>query len=263
MTPEEWERGTDPVAMVREVSLLVAEADHPARHHLGPVHLFKRMEALRRRRYDRSLRLFACACARRLWPLLGGPGRALVEASERYADRLIGPDALVAANQLAFRDAGAFPPPRGAGRAARRARAAAQARVLAVRAASCAWDGESAARAALSYAPRAAKRGQLHPRLPAQAVGLERQAQVALLREVLGNPLRPSPAIAPAVLADKGAARRLAAAIYEARRFEDLPVLADLLEEAGLTDAALLGHLRGPGPHARGCWALDAVLEKS
>ena len=47
------------------------------------------------------------------------------------------------------------------------------------------------------------------------------------------------------------------------RRFEDLPVLADLLEEAGCTDAALLGHLRGPGPHVLGCWALDAAVGKS
>ena len=37
---------------------------------------------------------------------------------------------------------------------------------------------------------------------------------------------------------------------------------ADLLEEAGATDAALLAHLRGPGPHALGCHALDAVLGK-
>src|SRR5262249_44357979 len=39
-----------------------------------------------------------------------------------------------------------------------------------------------------------------------------------------------------------------------------LAVLADALEDAGCTDAGLLGHLRGPGPHALGCWALDAVL---
>ena len=25
----------------------------------------------------------------------------------------------------------------------------------------------------------------------------------------------------------------------------------------------LLGHLRGPGPHVRGCWAVDLVLGKS
>jgi hypothetical protein len=60
-----------------------------------------------------------------------------------------------------------------------------------------------------------------------------------------------------------GVACRLADGIYEGRRFEDLPVLADLLEEAGLTDAAILGHLRGPGPHVLGCWAVDAVLGRT
>jgi hypothetical protein len=96
------------------------------------------------------------------------------------------------------------------------------------------------------------------------AVGLAERAlppgSVAdLLRDVF-NPFWPS-ALAPAVLAYNGhAARRLAQSIYDGRRFEDLPVLADLLEEAGRTDAALLGHLRGPGPHALGCHALDAVL---
>jgi hypothetical protein len=84
------------------------------------------------------------------------------------------------------------------------------------------------------------------------------------LRDLVGNPFRPLPPLDPAVLAHNGgAARRLAESIYTARRFEDLPILADLLEEAGLTDAALLGHLRGPGPHALGCHALDAELGKS
>jgi len=39
-----------------------------------------------------------------------------------------------------------------------------------------------------------------------------------------------------------------------------LPILADALEEAGCDDVDVLAHLRGPGPHARGCWALDLVL---
>jgi hypothetical protein len=39
-------------------------------------------------------------------------------------------------------------------------------------------------------------------------------------------------------------------------------VLADALEDAGCSDAGLLGHLRSPGPHVRGCWALDLVLGK-
>lgn len=39
-----------------------------------------------------------------------------------------------------------------------------------------------------------------------------------------------------------------------------LAVLADALEDAGCTDAGVLDHLRGPGPHVRGCWALDLPL---
>ena len=41
-----------------------------------------------------------------------------------------------------------------------------------------------------------------------------------------------------------------------------LAVLADALEEAGCDNADLLSHLRGPGPHVRGCWALDLLLGK-
>jgi hypothetical protein len=37
-------------------------------------------------------------------------------------------------------------------------------------------------------------------------------------------------------------------------------VLADMLEEAGCSDPQLLGHLRSPGPHVRGCFAVDALL---
>jgi hypothetical protein len=39
-----------------------------------------------------------------------------------------------------------------------------------------------------------------------------------------------------------------------------LKVLADALEEAGCTEQSILDHLRGPGPHVRGCWALDLAL---
>jgi hypothetical protein len=92
----------------------------------------------------------------------------------------------------------------------------------------------------------------------------EQAAQAVLLRDIVGNPFRPPRPLDPAVFVHNGgAAPRLAGVIYEGRQFGDLPVLADLLEEDGLTDAALLGHLRGPGPHGLGCWALDAVLGKS
>jgi hypothetical protein len=43
---------------------------------------------------------------------------------------------------------------------------------------------------------------------------------------------------------------------------ERLVCLADALEQANCSDAELLEHLRRPGPHVRGCWALDLVLAK-
>jgi hypothetical protein len=94
-------------------------------------------------------------------------------------------------------------------------------------------------------------------RRPAQAV------QANLLRDIAGSPFRPPPVLAPAVLAyNGGAARRLAEVIYEGRCFNEVPILAELLEETGCTDANLLGHLRGPGPHTLGCWALDLILAR-
>ena len=39
-----------------------------------------------------------------------------------------------------------------------------------------------------------------------------------------------------------------------------LAVLADALEEAGCENEDILQHLRGPGPHVRGCWVVDLVL---
>jgi hypothetical protein len=84
-----------------------------------------------------------------------------------------------------------------------------------------------------------------------------------LTRCLFGNPLRPPPGIPPSVLAwQDGTVVKLAQAIYDGRAFERMPVLADALEEARCADAALLGHLRRPGPHARGCFVIDALLGK-
>ena len=84
-----------------------------------------------------------------------------------------------------------------------------------------------------------------------------------LTRDVFGNPLRPPPAIDPAWLSwNGGTVAKLARSIYEERRFADVPILADALEEAGCTDAALLCHCRDPGPHVRGCWVLDRLTNR-
>lgn len=61
----------------------------------------------------------------------------------------------------------------------------------------------------------------------------------------------------------------VARAAYEERELPSghldrarLAVLADALEEAGCMNADLLGHLRSPGLHVRGCWAVDLLLRK-
>ena len=55
------------------------------------------------------------------------------------------------------------------------------------------------------------------------------------------------------------AVKGIADAVHVTGDFGRLPILADALEEAGVTDEALLAHCRDGGPHLRGCWALDVV----
>ena len=88
--------------------------------------------------------------------------------------------------------------------------------------------------------------------------------QCDVLWGILGNPFRPVPLhrswLTPDVLSLARAAydqRTLPAGTLEPAR---LALLADALEEAGCADPQLLGHLRGPGPHVRGCWAVDLLL---
>jgi hypothetical protein len=94
----------------------------------------------------------------------------------------------------------------------------------------------------------------------------EQRAQCQLLRDLFPNPFRPlsfNPSWStPNVIA-------LSEVAYQERLLPsgelDVPrlaVLADALEDAGCTDADILNHLRGPGPHVRGCWVVDLLLEK-
>jgi hypothetical protein len=81
-----------------------------------------------------------------------------------------------------------------------------------------------------------------------------------LLRELFGNPFRP-PTFDPAWLGWNGnTVARLARAAYDEYAFDQLPILADALEDAGCSDAAILAHCRGPNGHVRGCWVVDGLL---
>jgi hypothetical protein len=89
---------------------------------------------------------------------------------------------------------------------------------------------------------------------------------VKRLRDIFGNPFRPT-TCDPAWRTPDAVA--LARAAYDERQLPAgtldtarLVVLADALEEAGCDSADLLNHLRQPGDHVRGCWAVDAILGK-
>ena len=87
----------------------------------------------------------------------------------------------------------------------------------------------------------------------------QEEIQVALLRDIFGNPFRPV-TLDPSWLIPK--VKTLAQAIYDERAFERMPELADALAEAGCSNQDILSHCRGPGPHVRGCWVVDLLLGK-
>jgi hypothetical protein len=95
------------------------------------------------------------------------------------------------------------------------------------------------------------------------AESTEEQAQCDLIRDVIGNPFR-QVHVDPAWLKWNGdVIRKVAQAVYDARRFEELSVLADALEEAGCAEEAILTHCRQPGVHVCGCWVLDLLVSKA
>jgi hypothetical protein len=92
----------------------------------------------------------------------------------------------------------------------------------------------------------------------------EHQQQALMLRDICGNPFQPPPAISPTILAwDSGTIPKLAQAMYDENTFDRTTVLADALEDAGCPNPDVLTHLRGPGPHVRGCWVVDLLLGKA
>jgi hypothetical protein len=109
--------------------------------------------------------------------------------------------------------------------------------------------------------------GDLAPRYDASAQSTEKVAQARDLREIFGNPFRP---VAVDPLCRTAPVLSLAAAAYDQRQLPDgtldlarLAILADALEDAGCTERSILDHLRGAGPHVRGCWPVDLVLAKA
>jgi hypothetical protein len=237
---------------------------------------------------ERKTRLFACACCRRTWPLVADE-RPLgaVEVAERFADGLASSQERQAAQASAWaarRDADVAYQATDAAAvigdptAPESRRAAAWAAVVAGPAAAAAqaaihstatFTARTAAAAAAHTAEYAANTIEDAVRLSIR--GGEWGEQCRLVRCIFGLvPFRPLPPVDRAWLRwNNGTVTRLAGAAYEERALPSgeldparLAVLADALEDAGCEDAQLPGHLRGAGPHVRGCWAVDLLLGK-
>ncbi len=187
---------------------------------------------------DRKLRLAAAACCRLVWPeLRSKASRRAVELAEERAD---GPvrDEVVETVVRASREA-----VRMAGGATANATEMAYKAVLS--------DGPYAAASTVGYGPDAAR-------------------EAAVLRDIFGPlPFR-EVHLDPSLLSWNDATLpRLAQSIYDDRILpegtfdpERLAVLCDALEEASCRNEVVLEHLRGPGPHVRGCWVVDLLLRK-
>ena len=89
----------------------------------------------------------------------------------------------------------------------------------------------------------------------------EERNQVALARDIFGNPFRPV-AFEPDWRTSTAVA--IAKQMYDARDFGAMPILADALQDAGCENEDVLTHCRDAmGVHVRGCWVVDLVLGKS
>lgn len=196
----------------------------------------------------RKLRLFACACCRRIWPLIRDDRlREMVEVAEGIADGVVSATGEVfrAAQQAAF---DALNTTKGAARLAARA---------VIEAAYSVWSPDLALRVAMTAKDAKYADDRITRRL-------EEHAQAGILREMVGPlPFRPS-TLDPACLEwSDGTIRRVGQGIYDDRAFDRLPILADALEEAGCRDADILGHCRQPGLHVRGCWVVDLLTGRN
>ena len=240
---------------------------------------------------ERALRLFACACCRRVWHELGRDCRLAVKTAERFADGLASESKLGNARSAAFAreifsvTLGGDSPSRDAVHAAA---AACEEPTFTIR------NAMSAADSASLYEARSAGRACTKPFHAARRAARAEQAE--LLRHFARNPFRMarinSAWLTPDVrelalsafhesgpsctscggegrLVDERFAggyryctdcHGLAAIAGRVLDPQRLAVLSDGIEEAGCDDDDILNHLRSQGPHFRGMWSLDAVL---
>jgi hypothetical protein len=215
------------------------------------------LESLQGRVSDRKLRLFAVASARLASAWLVHPdSRAAVEISERVAEGIYGPDALAPAYRAAWAVLPLEP--------------YSDVHVAAARAAARTVQDQAYEAALLTrnevvgfYAEaEEAKVTSEEEKERLYWIGKDHGERLltSCLRDIFGNPFcnvsLHEDWLTPTVVA-------LARAIYDDQDFDALPVLADALEDADCSDPDVLSHLRGPGPHVRGCHVVDLLTGRS
>lgn len=237
----------------------------------------KMLDCRPRKTDTRRLRLLACAFARHVWHLLGDPrSRNAVKVAEDYAEGEAFIEQLQVAWQEAREAAWAYP---------------SKAAWLPVRAALRSQLQETArgtVQEAVEVQSQEAGRRDSLQLLQHPGAVMPPAAQVAILRDIVGNPFRPcrvtgpgnpngcldtdeypiidtgirpwQPGRAAYTPIMDGRIYQASLEMYEARDFCGLPIVADMLEETGAANALVLQHLRSPGPHYRGCWAVDLIL---
>jgi hypothetical protein len=225
MTEEEWLKATQPADLIDCVRVTIKPVPR------------------------RKLRLYSCACCRRLpASVLEGPLGDAVECVEQFADGRASLDQL---NRERERH--------GHGRNVgvwknEWLRHLFAANVLL-------WDGVRAlGRLSDDFRSRVQPGSTYWDELNTQGIPIlerERPFLAVLLRDIFGNPFRPV-TFNPAWRTDTAVA--VARQMYDSREFGAMPILADALQDAGCEDEQVLTHCREPGPHVRGCWVCDAVL---
>jgi hypothetical protein len=214
---------------------------------------------------DRKLRLFACACLRRISHLIPEEGGLVpLEVAERFADGQATMTERIQMETLANRCLHTEPSddPQRLSRAyillsirgplLKRAPQAAESTSVNARIA-VAFIATEAIHG-ISYAP------------PDTQEWLKEEVchQAQLLRDVFFKPLqRQIPRLESSWRHyNDRISVRLAESIYDERAFDRLPILADALEDAGCDNPDILAHCRKGGQHVRGCWVVDLLLGK-
>ena len=208
---------------------------------------------------DRKLRLFACACVRQVWSIVTERSRNAVEVAERYADGMATLQELMTAHDRASKPAldGSFE-------------------------AELAWKASQQHAGALSA-------NNALPRWFSVSTKLA-SLQATLLRTIVGNPWRPVTlpegrkecswcggagtrrvvrttmtclpcdgrgwfaTTCPWLTWKDGTIPKMTQVIYDERMWDQMPMLADALEESGCRDEVILRWCRGQ----EWCWLCTA-----